>query len=58
MSNAVKTALLLGVLSALLLWLGQALGGAQGLVIVFVFAVGTNFVSGSNATHVHTSPQP
>ena len=43
--NAMKTALLLGVLSALLLFLGEALGGAQGLVIGFVFAVGTNFAS-------------
>jgi heat shock protein HtpX len=45
MTNTVKTALLLGVLSALLLVLGEALGGAQGLVIGFVFAVATNFVS-------------
>ena len=39
MSNAVKTALLLGVLSALLLFIGEALGGAQGLVVGFLFAV-------------------
>jgi heat shock protein HtpX len=45
MSNVVKTALLLGVLSALLMGLGQALGGSQGLVIGFVFAVGSNFAS-------------
>jgi heat shock protein HtpX len=45
MSNTVKTALLLGVMSALLLWLGEALGGAQGLVIGFLFAVVTNFAS-------------
>ena len=45
MSNAVKTALLLGALSALLLFIGEALGGAQGLVIAFGFAVVTNFVS-------------
>jgi heat shock protein HtpX len=45
MPNAVKTALLLGVLSALLLFLGQALGGAQGLVVGFLFAVVTNGVS-------------
>lgn len=43
MSNAIKTALLLGILSALLLFIGEALGGAQGLLIGFVFAVGTNF---------------
>jgi heat shock protein HtpX len=45
MSNAVKTALLLGGLSALLLLLGEALGGAQGLVVGFVFAAITNFAS-------------
>jgi len=45
MSNTVKTALLLGVMSALFLFLGEALGGAQGLVFGFVFAALTNFVS-------------
>src|SRR5256885_12163531 len=45
MSNTFKTAMLLGVLSALLLLIGEALGGAQGLVIGFLFAVGTNFAS-------------
>ena len=40
-----KTALLLGALSALFLFLGEALGGAQGLVLGFLFAVVTNFVS-------------
>jgi heat shock protein HtpX len=45
MRNAVKTALLLGVMSALFLFLGEALGGAQGMVIGFLFAVVTNFVS-------------
>ena len=45
MQNTVKTALLLGVLSALLLFLGESLGGAQGLVVGFFFAVVTNFAS-------------
>jgi heat shock protein HtpX len=45
MPNALKTALLLGAMSALLLFIGESLGGAQGLVIGFVFAVTTNFVS-------------
>ena len=45
MSNAVKTAFLLGALSALLLFIGESLGGAQGLVLGFLFAVVTNFVS-------------
>ena len=38
MSNTFKTAMLLGVLSALLLLIGEALGGAQGLVLGFMFA--------------------
>ena len=45
MSNVFKTALLLGALSALLLFIGESLGGAQGLVLGFLFAVVTNFVS-------------
>jgi heat shock protein HtpX len=45
MPNGLKTALLLGAMSALLLFLGESLGGAQGLVIGFFFAVVTNFAS-------------
>lgn len=45
MSNTLKTAMLLGVMSALLLIIGESLGGAQGLMLGFLFAVGTNFVS-------------
>jgi len=45
MSNTVKTALLLGALSAMFLFIGETLGGAQGLVLGFLFAVVTNFVS-------------
>jgi heat shock protein HtpX len=45
MSNTLKTTILLGALSALLLLIGEALGGAQGLVIGFIFAVVTNFAS-------------
>src|SRR5438128_1550789 len=45
MSNTIKTALLLGTLSALLLFFGEALGGAQGMVVGFFFAVVTNFAS-------------
>jgi heat shock protein HtpX len=45
MSNVFKTALLLGVLSALLMWIGEALGGAQGLMFGFLFALATNFGS-------------
>jgi heat shock protein HtpX len=45
MSNTVKTALLLGAMSAVLLALGDALGGAQGLMVGFVFAIVTNLGS-------------
>jgi heat shock protein HtpX len=45
MNNTVKTALLLGTMSALLMLIGQALGGAGGMVIGFLFAVVTNFAS-------------
>ena len=45
MSNTFKTALLLGALSALLLFIGESLGGAQGLVVGFLFAVVANFAS-------------
>jgi heat shock protein HtpX len=45
MSNTVKTALLLGVLGAALIFFGGALGGEQGMIIGFLFAVATNFAS-------------
>ena len=45
MPNTVKTALLLGAMSALFLLLGNMLGGGQGLMIGFFFAVATNFGS-------------
>ena len=45
MPNTVKTALLLGAMSALFLFLGDALGGSQGLMFGFIFAAGTNFAS-------------
>src|SRR5687768_14484791 len=43
--NGIKTALLLGLLSSLLLLAGQALGGAQGLYLGFLLAVVMNFAS-------------
>ena len=45
MTNGMKTALLLGVLSALFLWLGQALAGGEGLVFGFFPAAAMNFGS-------------
>jgi len=45
MSNALKTVFLLGVLTGLLLWIGQLLGGTQGLVAALVLAAIMNFGS-------------
>ncbi|HVJ26837.1 MAG TPA: zinc metalloprotease HtpX [Vicinamibacterales bacterium] len=45
MANGVKTVLLLGALSGLLLVIGEVAGGSQGLVIAFAFAVVMNIGS-------------
>src|SRR3954471_23074761 len=45
MANGIKTVLLLGVMSGVLLALGELLGGANGLVIAFVFAAIMNLGS-------------
>ena len=45
MPNGLKTALLLGLLSGLLLVIGQLLGGANGMLLGFIFAVVMNFGS-------------
>jgi heat shock protein HtpX len=42
--NAIKTALLLGTLSGLLLFAGDMIGGRQGLTIGLMFAIAMNFV--------------
>ena len=44
-ANGLRTAALLGGLSGLLLLIGQALGGANGLVMGLVLAIGMNFFS-------------
>ena len=41
--NAIKTSLLLGALTLLFIYGGYALGGEQGMVFAFVFAVAMNF---------------
>lgn len=43
--NQIKTVVLLGLLSALLLWVGKMLGGLNGLFIALIFAIGINFFS-------------
>jgi len=45
MSNTIKTALLLGLMSAVLMGLGGAVAGGQGFVAGFLFAVVMNFGS-------------
>jgi len=45
MSNTMKTAFLLGAMSAVMLGVGEVLGGAQGMAFGFFFAVVTNFAS-------------
>jgi heat shock protein HtpX len=45
MANGVKTVLLLGALSGILLVIGELVGGSQGLVMAFVFAVIMNIGS-------------
>lgn len=45
MSNRIRTTVLLAVLTAFLLWVGQLMGGRQGLVIALVLAAGMNFFS-------------
>jgi heat shock protein HtpX len=45
MSNWLKTTLLLGLLTGLLLWMGDSLGGSQGMVMALAFAGLMNFVA-------------
>ncbi|MCX5901650.1 MAG: M48 family metalloprotease, partial [Proteobacteria bacterium] len=45
MGNQLKTAVLLGVLTALIIMFGSALGGQNGLMIAFVFAIVMNLFS-------------
>jgi heat shock protein HtpX len=45
MSNIFKTALLLGVLTAMLVLIGGAIGGQQGMIVAFFLALAMNFFS-------------
>ncbi|MFI5143851.1 MAG: protease HtpX, partial [Thermoanaerobaculales bacterium] len=45
MGNWLKTTVLLALLTGLLLWLGDLLGGQQGLVMALVFAGALNFAA-------------
>ncbi|SPD73901.1 Protease HtpX homolog [uncultured Desulfobacterium sp.] len=45
MGNWFKTAILLGVMTALIVFIGNLLGGRQGMIIAFIIAMGMNFFS-------------
>ncbi len=42
MSNALKTTLLLGLLTGLLMWVGQFVGGMQGMTLMLVVSIAIN----------------
>lgn len=43
MSNSIKTVMLIALMMGLLLFLGQAIGGEQGLVFAFIISLLMNF---------------
>jgi heat shock protein HtpX len=45
MGNQIRTTILLAAMTALIIWVGQLLGGRQGMLIAFIFAAGMNFFS-------------
>ena len=45
MSNQIKTVLLLGTLTAIIIWFGNAVGGQQGMLIALIMAAAMNFFS-------------
>lgn len=45
MGNWFKTTILLGIMTALIVWIGRIFGGQQGMVLAFVLAMGMNFFS-------------
>jgi len=45
MGNWFKTTMLLAVMTALIVWIGNLFGGRQGMIIAFILAMGMNFFS-------------
>lgn len=45
MGNRLRTTLLLAVMTALIIWIGQYFGGQQGMIIALLIAAGMNFFS-------------
>ena len=45
MGNQIRTTILLTAMTVLIIWVGQLLGGRQGMIIALIFAAGMNFFS-------------
>jgi len=45
MGNKIRTTILLAVMTALIIWIGQIFGGRQGMIIALLIAAGMNFFS-------------
>ena len=45
MGNRIRTTILLAVMTALIIWIGQYFGGQQGMIIALLLAAGMNFFS-------------
>ena len=45
MGNQIRTTILLAVMTALIIWIGQLFGGRQGMIIALLLAAGMNFFS-------------
>jgi heat shock protein HtpX len=45
MGNKIRTTILLAVMTALIIWIGQIFGGQQGMIIALLLAAGMNFFS-------------
>jgi heat shock protein HtpX len=45
MGNWFKTTLLLGIMTAIIVWIGRLFGGQQGMIFAFILAMGMNFFS-------------
>ncbi len=45
MGNTIRTTILLAVMTALIIWIGQYFGGQQGMIIALLIAGGMNFFS-------------
>ena len=45
MGNRIRTTILLAVMTALIIWIGQYFGGRQGMIIALLIAAGMNFFS-------------